>query len=311
MEIRHLRYFVTVAELCHFGRAAERLHTAQPHLSQQIKHLETELGVQLLTRSTRKVDLTPAGALYLDHARAVLARIDLAAVETRRLASGHLGRVSIGFTGSATYDVLPRFARALRKDLPGLDLDLRGEMLTPAQVVGLLDRSLDIGFLRPPVRSCDIEVRVLRREPLIVALPRSHPLAAKQCVRLADLRDEPFITYPSHQRSVVYESVITACTKAGFLPSEVHEVAETSTLVSFVAAGLGIALVPESVHHLAITGVIYRPLEEASEDVELAVAMRRGESSPQVAHVLKQALALIVPAPTPRYVWPVAQTSSP
>jgi DNA-binding transcriptional LysR family regulator len=293
MELRHLRYYVAVAEECHFGRAAQRLHMAQPPLSQQIKQLEAELGVILLTRSTRKVELTPAGAVYLDHARAILARVDLAADEVSRVAAGHLGRLAIGFTGSATYDVLPMLARVLREDLPGIDLDLKGEMLTPDQVAGLLDHSLDIGFLRPPVRNPDLEVRVLRREPLIAVLPASHSLAAKANVRLADLREEPFICYPSHHRSVVYESVIDACEKAGFVPADIHEVAETSTLVSFVAAGLGVALVPSSVQHLSITGAVFLPLAGTTEEVQLAVAIRRGDESPHVARVLARTHALL------------------
>ena len=229
MELRHIRYFVAVAEECHFGRAAERLHIAQPPLSQQIKQLESDLGVVLLTRSTRKVELTPAGQRYLERARAILAAVDAAGEEASRVAAGELGRLAIGFTGSATYDLLPSLARVLRSDFPGIELDLRGEMLTPDQVDALVDHSLDLGFLRPPVRHADIEVRVLRREPLIAVVPEAHPLASVSSVKLVDLRDETFITYPSHHRSVVYEAVLDACERVGFIPTEVHEVGETST----------------------------------------------------------------------------------
>jgi DNA-binding transcriptional LysR family regulator len=293
VELRHLRYFVAVAEECHFGRAAERLHIAQPPLSQQIKQLETDLGVQLLTRSTRKVELTPAGARYLERARTILASIDAAGTEASRVAAGEIGRVAIGFTGSATYDLLPRLARVLREDFPPITLDLKGEMLTPNQVAALLDRRLDLGFLRPPVRSPDLDVRVLRREPLIAVLPEPHRLAAQPRVRLAELRSEPFICYPSHRRSVVYDAVFDACRGAGFTPHEIVEVAETSTMVSFVAAGLGIALVPASVQHLQITGAVYRPLAGTTVEVELAVATRADDRSPHLARVLARAQALI------------------
>lgn len=286
MELRHLRYYVAVAEECHFGRAAERLHIAQPPLSQQIKQLEHELGVTLLNRSTRKVELTAAGQRYLERARAILAEVDAAGEEASRVAGGEIGRLTIAFTGSATYEVLPALARVLRGEFPGIDLNLRGEMLTPDQVHGLLDRSLDLGFLRPPVRNTDLSVRVLRREPLIAVLPATHPLADRDDVRLRDLKDEPFISYPSQHRSVVFDAVVDACQHAGFQPSLAHEVAETSTLVSFVAAGLGVALVPASVQHLHITGAVYLPLGGTTNEVELAVATRRGDDSPHLAKVL-------------------------
>ena len=293
MELRHLRYFVVVAEECHFGRAAERLHIAQPPLSQTIKQLESDLKVPLFVRTTRHVELTPAGERYLERARAILASVDAAGEEAVRVAAGELGRVAIGFTGSATYDLLPRLAQVLHADFPGIHLDLKCEMLTPSQVSGLLDKSLDLGFLRPPVRHPDIEVRVVRREPLIAALPAAHPLAGQGSVRLASLRDEPFITYLSHNRSVVYDAVLDACEHAGFMPEKVQEVGETATLVSFVAAGLGVALVPASVRHLQITGACYLPLAGTTSEVELALATRAGECSPHVTQVRARAENLI------------------
>lgn len=294
MELRHLRYFVAVAEECHFGRAAQRLHIAQPPLSQQIRQLEAELGVQLLTRSTRRVELTPAGARYLERARSILAGVDAAWDEAVRVADGRMGRVAIGFTGSATYELLPSLSRTLREQSPGLELDLRGELLTPSQVAGLLDGTLDVGFLRPPTRDPGIEVHPLRREPLVVVLPETHPQAAHEQVSLADLADEMFISYPSHHRSVVHDAVLEACQSAGFTP-RATEVAETSTLVSFVAADLGVALVPASVQHLRITGAVYRPLADAAPMVELAVATRRGDASPAVRRVVALAQELLRP----------------
>ncbi len=291
MELRHLRYFVAVAEECHFGRAAQRLHIAQPPLSQQIKSLEKELGVQLLTRSTRRVELTPAGERYLERARSILAVVDAARDEAQLIRDGRMGRVAIGFTGSATYELLPRLSRLLRAELPGLELDLRGELLTPSQVSGLVDGTLDIGFLRPPVQAPEVEVHPLRSEPLVVVLPETHTLAGQAQVTLSDLAEEPFITYPSQHRSVVHDTVLDACQAAGFTP-RATEVAETSTLVSFVAAGLGVALVPESVQHLRITGAAYRPLAGDSPRVELAVATRGAEPSPAVRQVLAVALGL-------------------
>jgi DNA-binding transcriptional LysR family regulator len=239
------------------------------------------------------VELTPAGRRYLQRARAILAAVAEAGQEAGRVASGEVGRLAVGFTGSATYDLLPSLARALRGEFPGIALELKGEMLAPDQVEALVDRTLDLGFLRPPVRHPDIELRVLRREPLIAALPSTHPLAERSAVRLADLSAEPFITYPAHHRSVVYDAVLDACQHAGFTPALAHEVRETSTLVSFVAAGLGVALVPASVRHLQITGARYLPLAGTAREVELAVATRLHDTSPHLARVRSRVEALL------------------
>jgi DNA-binding transcriptional LysR family regulator len=293
MELRHIRYFIAVAEECHFGRAAERLHIAQPPLSQQIKQLEAELGVQLLIRSTRRVELTEAGERYLERARSIVAAVDEAGREATRVAAGEVGRVSLGFVGSTTYELLPRLARVLRLDFPLVELDLHGEMLTPDQVAGLHAGTLDLAFLRPPVRDPDLRLKVLRREPLVAVLPESHPLADLDAVSLEGLRSEPFITYPSQHRSVTYDAVFDACLASGFEPDVRQEVSETSTLVSFVAAGIGVALVPASVQHLRITGAVYRPLEGEPAMIELAVAKRARDDSPHIARILARAERLL------------------
>jgi DNA-binding transcriptional LysR family regulator len=183
-----------------------------------------------------------------------------------------------------TYASLPSVAAALRSELPGVVLDLRGELLTPAQVARLLDGTLDLGLLRPPVHDRDLSTEVLRSEPLIAVLPESHPLAAADRVRLELLAGEPFVTYPSHFRSVVHDAVEDACAAHGFEPVAAHEVAETATLVSFVAAGLGVSLVPASVQNMTVRGAIYRPLAEDATRVELAVAWRHDDQRPILAH---------------------------
>ena len=165
MELRHLRYFVAVAEERHFGRAAERLHIAQPPLSQQIRRLEAELGVTLLHRTTRSVEVAPAGEVLLVRAREILAAVDGATEDTRRAARGEFGRLAVGFTGSATYELLPKLAAALRSALPGVALNLRGELLTPARVASLLDGTLDLGLLRPPYASGSSPSRLSAASP--------------------------------------------------------------------------------------------------------------------------------------------------
>jgi DNA-binding transcriptional LysR family regulator len=287
MELRHLRYFVAVAEERHFGRAAERLHIAQPPLSQQIRRLEAELGAPLLHRTTRRVELAPAGEVLLARARDILAAVDAATEDARRAARGEFGRLAIGFTGSATYALLPALADALREALPGVVLELRGELLTPAQVEGLLDGSLDLGLLRPPVRDHSLEVEILRREPLVAVLPATHRLAAAPAVPLEQLEEEPFVMYPSHFRSVLHDAVEDTCAAHGFHPRVALEVSETATLVSFVAAGLGVSLVPDSVRHMTVEGAVYRPLAREAAEVELAVAWRRDDDAPVVGRALE------------------------
>ncbi|MBM7367850.1 LysR family transcriptional regulator [Gordonia hydrophobica] len=286
MELRHLRYYVAVAEECHFGRAAQRLHIAQPPLSQQIKQLEEDLGVTLLNRSTRRVELTAAGQRYLERAKEILASVDAAADEAVRIAGGEIGRVSIGFTGSATYHLLPAMARRLRAELPDIDLDLHGEMLTPQQAAALHDGVIDLGFLRPPVHDRRLRYEVVGAEPMVAVVPHSHPLATRTSLEVADLEHEVFVAYSGFNRSVVFEVVIDACQRAGFRPVIRHEVGETATLVSFVAAGLGVALVPQSVQQLQITGAVYVPLAGEVPTVELAMAMRDEPPSPDLERVL-------------------------
>ena len=289
MKLRHLQSFVAVAEELHFGRAAERLHMAQPPLSEQIRQLEAELGVTLLRRTTRRVELAPAGEVLLARAREILASVDRATQDTQRAARGELGRLAVGFTGSSTYALLPALAAALRSALPGVLLELHGELLTPAQVASLLDGTLDLGLLRPPVRQRELAFEVIRWEPLIAAVPQAHPLAAADAVPLEKLSAEPFISYPSHFRSVLHDAIEETCAAHGFLPRVVHEVSETATLVSFVAAGLGVSLVPESTRHMTVDGAVYRPLAGDTTTVELAVAWRRDDVTP----VLERALEVV------------------
>ncbi|MGZ4446448.1 MAG: LysR family transcriptional regulator [Nocardioides sp.] len=293
MELRHLRYFVAVAEERHFGRAAERLHMAQPPLSQAVRRLEAELGVELLHRTTRRVDLTPAGAAYLARARVILGEVDDAGEEARRVDAGLVGRLSVACVGSATYSLLPRLARTLREELPGIDFSFRGEMLVPDQVAALLDGTVDLALLRPPVAERGIELRPLREDRLIVAVPDAHRLAGRRRARVADLREEDLVVHPSRGGSVMHELVVGLCREAGFAPRVRHEVRETSTLVTFVAAGLGVAVVPEPVATLGVAGVTYLPLSPAGTRIGLAAAYRADGPTPQVTRALDLLAALV------------------
>ncbi|MFF7140776.1 LysR substrate-binding domain-containing protein [Streptomyces sp. SID2888] len=285
MELRHVRSFLALVEERHFGRAAARLHIAQPALSQQIKQLERDLGTVLFTRSTRRVELTEAGADLTAYARSILAEVERAEAHMAMLASGHAGRVSIGFVGTATYDVLPQVARTVRAELPAVSLELHGELLAPQLVEGLLDGAYDLALFRPgPAGHSGIRVVPLRTERLVAVLPSHHPLVGRRRIPLAALADEPFVVHPSRERSSMHERVLAACARAGFEPATLVEVGETSTLVVFVAAGHGVALVPESVQSLRVDGVTYLPLAE-TETVDLGLARRTGHNAPATERV--------------------------
>ena len=286
MELRHLRYFRAVAEELHFGRAAERLHMAQPPLSQQILQLERELGVTLLVRSTRKVELTPAGEAYLKHVVAILDAVDEAGAQARRIAEGVEGHLAIGCVGSATYSLLPRLVRALRDELPGVDVSVRGEMLAPAQIAALLTGEIDLALLRPPVEQPGVLVETVRRDRLLVALPEGHALASRDDLSVSDLRDEEFVAHAGHGRSVMSSILTGMCADAGFVPRIRHEVEETSTLVTLVSAGLGVAIVPEPTAALDIAGVCYRPLTPDALGVDLDVARAARANSSLLDNVL-------------------------
>ncbi|MGK2870529.1 MAG: LysR substrate-binding domain-containing protein [Mycobacterium sp.] len=286
MELRHLRYFRAVAEELHFGRAAEKLHIAQPPLSQQIRQLERELGLSLFTRSTRRVDLTAAGVAYLKRTIAILDAVDDAGQQARRVAHGLEGQLTIGCVGSATYSLLPRLVRAMRDALPHVELSIRGEMLAPDQVTALLSGDIDIALLRPPVDHVDIRSETLRRDRLIVALPAEHPLTGRDTLTVGDLQDEDFIAHAGQGRSVMNGLLAAVCADAGFAPRIRHEVSETSTLVTLVAAGLGVAVVPAPTADLDIAGVTYRPLDPASLGVDLAAAHLADAASPAIERAL-------------------------
>ncbi|MQA82828.1 MAG: LysR family transcriptional regulator [Streptosporangiales bacterium] len=293
MELRHVRYFVAVAEEKSFTRAAEKLLIAQSPLSQQIKKLEHELDVELFTRTTRSVQLTHAGSVFYERARMLLARSDEAMADAKKAAEGQLGRLSLAFTGTATYELLPGLVRAFQERNPDVQLELHSEMLTPAQAEGLLEGRIDVGVLRPPVTAEGLVVEMVREEPLVVLMPTQHPLAGARSISLETLADEPFISYPSNPPSSVYGVVIDACRRAGFVPNVRHELAETASMVAMVAAGMGIALVPESVRQLRINGATYRRLSTPQVSVQLALAYREGEVSPVVRRYLETARSVV------------------
>ncbi len=289
MELRQLRYFVTVARTRHFGRAADQLHIAGSPLSQAIRQLESHLGTPLFERTTRRVDLTPAGEALLPEAVRILESVGAAREQVSRVAAGDLGRLRIGSTALATYRHVPELVRRLGDELPGLALRFRTEMLTPALEAALTDHRIDLAVLRPPVGDDDaIATRALARERLVLAVPATWQGPGEGPVALGDLADEEFVVY-SAPGSVVGAAADRACRGAGFVPRRTHEADQTSIVLALVAAGLGVALLPESVLAVTVDGVRYRDLADCDVTADVALAWRRDDPSP----VLEKALAVL------------------
>lgn len=289
MELRHLRYFLAVAEERNFTRAARRLNIAQSPLSRQIRQLEEEIGVQLLTRTTRSVALTYAGEIFYKRARTLLESASEAAEDARKAARGELGVLAVGFTGSATYELLPAIARGYSDRYPEVTLDVHSDLVTPQQIEMLLAGRLHVAVLRTPVTAPGIEVELLRREPVMVALANRHPATVNREIDLADLRDEWFIAPLVNPPSVMYSLLRDACQSVGFTPRIRQVVAGSAPLVALVAADMGVALVPASLRHLHINGATFRPLRRPTMTTGLALAYEDKLLTPLVQRFLDTA----------------------
>ena len=282
MELRHLRYFVAVAEELHFGRAAKRLHIVQPTLSAQIVRLEEELGVPLFYRTKRRVELTSAGRAFLPEARQTLEGSERAIREARRAASGETGRLTIGLVGSATYSVLTEVLSVYRERFPDVELAPR-EMNTVDQVEALREGTIEVGFLRPSsdFYTEDLTVKAFIREPMVMVLPKDHRLSSLKLVSLKALAGEPFVL-PSREREPgFYEQVKRACREAGFTPRVAQEVTEMQVGLGLGASGMGVVgLLPASVRNIKATGIVFKKLVKPVPQMELSVAWRPETLSP-------------------------------
>jgi DNA-binding transcriptional LysR family regulator len=278
MELRHLRYFIAVAEELHFGRAAEKLCIAQPPLSQQIQQLERELGFLLFHRTNRRVELSAAGQMFLNEARDVMASLEKAVHAGRRVARGETGWLGIGFVGSATYQALPAVLSAYRERYPDVELVLR-ELVSGKQIQALRDKRIHVGFARPAIQEEDILSEIVLGEPLMAALPETHRLSSTSALNLSALADEPFILFPRHPSPSFADYLLAVCGRSGFRPHVVQETSEIHTAISLVAAGVGVTLVPASVQCMHREGVVFAPLENPAPVTELALAYRRDDNS--------------------------------
>jgi len=283
IELRQLRYFVAVAEEMHFGRAAERLHMTQPPLSQTIQALEALLGTPLFARTRRSVALTPAGEALLPEARRLLAQADALPGLALRAASGESGRLSLAFVSTADYSVLPPFLRDFRERFPQVQIDLR-EATTDIQLEELAAGRIDVGMLIPPLPErilAEIDYLPLLSEPLVLAAPRGTPgLRGASSVRLKAFADLPLIVFPRKIAPRLHDAILSCFHEAGIAPRIGQEAIQMQTIVGLVSAGMGIALVPQSVSNLKRPGVEYRPLAGPVPVVETGVAWRRDNASP-------------------------------
>jgi DNA-binding transcriptional LysR family regulator len=282
VRVRQLEAFVMVAEELHFGRAAELLHLSQPALSRQIDQLERELDVQLLRRDRRGVELTEAGAAYLEGLRAAIAQLKVAARTAQRVHLGEVGQLRVGHVDSSSYDVLPPALRRFRRALPAVGVSLV-EGSSEAVVDGLVHQRVDVGLIRSAVEAEGLEDAVLLEEPYVAALPADHPAAAAEAVDPADLADDHFAVVLRQSAPLVHDEVLGICRAAGFTPSVAYTVAPLSSLLRIVGAGLATAIVPAGlVRHASLPGVVHRPLRDVTTALELRVAWRQGDPSAPV-----------------------------
>lgn len=282
MEMRQLRYFLTVADTQHFGRAALRLHMAQPPLSHAIRQLERDLGFELFSRTTRSVRLTRAGAAFAHDVRSILRHLDEAVARAQAHAEGRHGTLRIGVADTATFAHLPEIARVVTRALPGVRLALRAELPTAEQEAALLEGRLDVGLVRTPLSREGLTHRLLARERLVVALPKRHRLADDPPAGVADLRGEEFVLLADPAHAIVNAAVVRSCAAAGFTPRASVEVPTVTALMVSVASGLGVALVPAGAAAMAVRGVVLLSLP-GTESVDLSLAWPTKEPSPIVA----------------------------
>lgn len=276
MELRHFRYVVALADELHFGRAAERLHISQPPLSQQIRQLEDELGVRLFDRTQRRVQLTAAGELFVQEARLVLTQVDHAGKVGERIRQGEEGQLFIGVAGPADADYFVDIMRTFAKRHPQVRVIIRN-MSTAEQVRAIQEKRLHAGFVTPPIDDPDLVFETVLHEPIVLAVPRGHPLSLRSRVPLTALANESLILFSRAMGPGFFDAIASACRSAGFSLRARHEVDNLHSAYGLVAAGLGVSFVPAGLQGEPPKGVVLRPLAPALAhiDCELALAYRR------------------------------------
>ena len=288
MDLRHLRYFIAVAEEQNIGRAAARLHISQPPLTRQIQQLEEELGVLLFTRTPRGMELTPAGEQLLEEARNIRALVEQATERTQRAGQGRLGRLDVGIFGSAIIDIIPKLLEAFRSAYPDVKVVLHS-MNKNEQIEALRQRRINVGFNRIITPLPDIASELVSTESLLLAINASHPLAEQTVVPFQSLADHPLVMFPAGSRPGLIDKVLGLCQQGGFVPQVSQEVGDVISAVALVARGFGACLVSQSTSVLSLPGVVYRPLSGLPENaqIDLSCIFRADDHSPLLGAFLE------------------------
>lgn len=288
MELHQLRCFVMVAEELHFGRAAKRLFMTQPPLSRQIQMLERSLGVILLERSNRNVQLTVAGQHFLRDARHVLAYTEQAGTAARRLARGEAGQLLLGFTAVSGYQLIPGLLGHAAQRLPDVGFELH-EMVSGAQTEALAASMIDVGFVRRAAPHLGFDSQLICSEPLLVVMPNAHPLAQQTTIAVADLDQQPFVMYSPDEGRYFYDCIVGLFAMAGVSPRYLHYLGQTHSILGLVRAGLGLAIVPAAARELYLGHLQFRPLEDAQPRAEVYMVSRRDNDNPALPPFLRMA----------------------
>lgn len=278
MELRHLRYFVAVAEELNFRRAAEVISVAQPALSQQIKQLEEEMGVTLFIRSHHKVELTEAGKAFYLRAQAILKETQQAVADARAVEHGEAGSLTLGFVSSAAISVLPMFLAQLRAELPRAEIELK-ELAPGEQIDGLYNHTIDLGLFHANLDDDTFETAIVSRERLMVALPATSKFAQHPVIDLRELAHETVIMPARHATPGYFERARSAYQAVGIMPERIYHTSLLQTGLLLVGAGLGVSLLPESFQNIQVRGVVYRQLATTSPTIDLIAAWRRDNTS--------------------------------
>lgn len=285
IELRHLRYFLALAETLHFRKAAEKLYISQPGLSRQIKQLEERLGYELVSRDAKRVRLTPAGAYLRDEAKYVLNHLELSYRRAQLLAAGEEGELRIGFVGSAMQNIVPRLVTELTEQVPGIHFSL-SEMANDRQIKALEADAIDLGFLRVKRVPADLELRRVFEDTFSIALPADHPLGPDNFRHIGQLAGEPFILFSSDYSPLYYDQVLSICEDQGFSPRVSHRSVHANTIFRLVENGLGVAIIPSVFRQGFDLRIKFIELDRIPQRAILHAAWRRDNRNPILQKLL-------------------------
>lgn len=295
LQIHQLRYFIAVAEHLHFGNAAKQLNMSQPPLSQQIKKLEDSLQVKLFNRTKRKVELTPAGKLFLNEAYKIMEQIELSTDKIKQHSKGEIGELVLGYSSYSIFDVLPMILTEFYKRFPTVDVKLK-HLSTSEQLEAFKNSNIQVGLLCPPIDQTHLTVELIYRQPFIAALPSDYPLLKQMkgdSLDVEDLSNSPFILTPRNIGTGYYDSIINICIAANFSPHIIQEVNDLHELISLVSTGLGVSIVPKSLIQYKKSGVVFKKLNDDQFRVDTALVYKCAETSPVVYNFIKLAREIL------------------